>query len=296
MEGFLLLAKTARGAAALNLTNQVLETPGIYCFAELMEMPNIRELANDPSTAPMWSLLEIFAWGKYCDYESHQSSLPPLNVNQLKKLRHLTIVSLSKENKLFRSFSLINLVVFLNESSTTKDGDLKAEFRNSKAEIGSSVRRPRKTNIPYAELQAQVGCTTVRELEDLLISAIYSGVVRGELNPRERVFSVRSAIGRDVQRSELPAIMRTLEDWCSACEALLGTIDSQITTVNQKKAQHLAAKQALDDKVAEIRRNMKLHRPDDAAMDADVPAAGSEKPKKKGYKMTKASFGWGNSK
>ena len=44
MEGFLLLAKSTRGAAAVNLVNQVLDAPEIYCFSELMEMPNIKEV------------------------------------------------------------------------------------------------------------------------------------------------------------------------------------------------------------------------------------------------------------
>ena len=44
LEQFILLSKTAKGAAAVEMIRQVLETPGIYVFGELLEMPNIREV------------------------------------------------------------------------------------------------------------------------------------------------------------------------------------------------------------------------------------------------------------
>jgi len=44
LEQFLLLSKTAKGAATVELIQQVLETPGIYVFGELLEMPNIKEV------------------------------------------------------------------------------------------------------------------------------------------------------------------------------------------------------------------------------------------------------------
>ena len=44
LEQFLLLAKTTKGAAAMELIRQALETPGIYVFGELLEMPNIKEV------------------------------------------------------------------------------------------------------------------------------------------------------------------------------------------------------------------------------------------------------------
>jgi len=44
LEQFVLLSKTAKGAAATELIRQALETPGIYVFSELLEMPNIKEV------------------------------------------------------------------------------------------------------------------------------------------------------------------------------------------------------------------------------------------------------------
>jgi len=44
MEQFILLAKTAKGAAATELLYQAIEAPGIYAFGQLMEMDNIKEV------------------------------------------------------------------------------------------------------------------------------------------------------------------------------------------------------------------------------------------------------------
>lgn len=44
LEQFVLLAKTAKGAACMELIKQVLDAPGVYVFGELLDMPNIAEV------------------------------------------------------------------------------------------------------------------------------------------------------------------------------------------------------------------------------------------------------------
>ena len=68
LEQFLLLAKTAKGPAAVELVKQVLEAPGVYVFGELLETDCIKELVSSPS-ANYVRLLEVFAYGTYADYK-----------------------------------------------------------------------------------------------------------------------------------------------------------------------------------------------------------------------------------
>ena len=42
LEQFVLLAKNAKGAAAVELIKQALEAPGVFVFGELLDMPNIQ--------------------------------------------------------------------------------------------------------------------------------------------------------------------------------------------------------------------------------------------------------------
>jgi len=98
LEQYVLLAKSAKGAAAVELIKQVLEVPGVYVFGELLDMPNIIELATGPH-AKYYNLLNLFAYGKYSDYKANKATLPELTAPQLQKLRHLTIVSLATTTK-----------------------------------------------------------------------------------------------------------------------------------------------------------------------------------------------------
>lgn len=46
IEQYVLLSKSAKGAACLELIKQVLEAPGVYVFGELLAMPNIAEVCS----------------------------------------------------------------------------------------------------------------------------------------------------------------------------------------------------------------------------------------------------------
>ncbi len=44
LEQYVLLAKSAKGAAAQELVKQCLDASGVYVFGELLDMPNIQEV------------------------------------------------------------------------------------------------------------------------------------------------------------------------------------------------------------------------------------------------------------
>ena len=48
LEQYVLLAKSAIGAAAVELIKQCLEAPGVYVFGELLDMANIQEVRSSP--------------------------------------------------------------------------------------------------------------------------------------------------------------------------------------------------------------------------------------------------------
>lgn len=43
LEPFLLISKSAKGAAAAKLVHDATSAPGVFVFAELLELPNIQE-------------------------------------------------------------------------------------------------------------------------------------------------------------------------------------------------------------------------------------------------------------
>ncbi|GAA5908440.1 hypothetical protein JCM8208_006196 [Rhodotorula glutinis] len=99
LEPFLLLAKSARGAGAASLVSQAVGAPGVYVFAELLDQPSIRDLANHEQHAQQHRLLELFAFGTWADYEAKRDSYPALTPDQETKLRHLTVLTLASSQR-----------------------------------------------------------------------------------------------------------------------------------------------------------------------------------------------------
>lgn len=102
LEQFLILAKSAKGSAVIELIKQVLDSPHIFVFGELLDLPSIKEVsaASAAPTHPQYfQLLQIFAFGKYRDYLDRRKELPDLSPQACTKLRQLTIVSLAQETK-----------------------------------------------------------------------------------------------------------------------------------------------------------------------------------------------------
>lgn len=61
---FLALAKSANSPrAAADLITQATSASNTYIFAELLQQPNIRALANHEQYGSFHTLLECFAWG-----------------------------------------------------------------------------------------------------------------------------------------------------------------------------------------------------------------------------------------
>jgi len=46
LEPFLLISKSAKGAAAAKLVQDATSAPGVFVFAELLELPNIQEVCR----------------------------------------------------------------------------------------------------------------------------------------------------------------------------------------------------------------------------------------------------------
>ena len=106
LETFVLLANGTKGAAAVNLIQQVLEDSGVYVFGELLDQPNIGALDKTEQGDGYLRLLKIFAYGTYPDYLRESGSLPPLTDLMKKKLRLLTIATMATKAKLLKYANL----------------------------------------------------------------------------------------------------------------------------------------------------------------------------------------------
>ncbi|KAH6917738.1 hypothetical protein BKA70DRAFT_1253063 [Coprinopsis sp. MPI-PUGE-AT-0042] len=198
LEPFLLMGKSVKGAAAAKLIQDATAAPGVFVFGELLELPNIQELAKSEQHSKFYSLLQLFAYKTYQDYLQHKDALPPLNAAQITKLKHLSIASLASERRI----------------------------------------------LPYAELLKALDVTTVRELEDLIIDAIYLDILQGKVDQKEEQLEVEYTMGRDVnvQEGGLEEILKALSNWASTTASVLQTLDAKLESISSSTLKEVSEK------------------------------------------------------
>ncbi|XP_043206039.1 COP9 signalosome complex subunit 7a-like [Amphibalanus amphitrite] len=243
LEQFVLLAKSARGAAAAELVRQALDAPGVYVFAELLDMPHIKDLESHAEYGSLYQLLQLFACGVYQDYLRRRQELPQLSDMQRLKLRHLTIVTMSTQTK----------------------------------------------RIPYADLMKELDLDNTRELEDVIITAIYSDVIRGKLDQLGGQLQVEYAAGRDVRPEAVPRVIATLQAWCQTCDTVMQCIDRQVQTANGEREARARHRAAIEAKVQTIRESLSAKDQDDPmSSDSKETVSTSDRSKKAKTRAAKA--------
>lgn len=67
--------------------------------------------------------------------------------------------------------------------------------------------------IPYSVLLKDLDMKNLRELEDLIIEAVYTDIIQGKLDQRNQMLEVDFCIGRDIQKKDISNIVKTLQEW-----------------------------------------------------------------------------------
>uniref|UniRef100_A0A7S0WJU6 PCI domain-containing protein n=1 Tax=Pyramimonas obovata TaxID=1411642 RepID=A0A7S0WJU6_9CHLO len=98
LEQFCILAKSAKGHAAVQIIAEATSAPNLFAFGELLDQPNLQELKGTEHAAS-YELLRMFAHGTWSDYKAAAGMLPALNAEQQLKLKQLTVVSLAENAK-----------------------------------------------------------------------------------------------------------------------------------------------------------------------------------------------------
>lgn len=55
---------------------------------------------------------------------------------------------------------------------------------------------------------------TIRDLEDLIIDAIYLDILRGKLDQKEQQLEIEYTMGRDLEPGKAEAVLAALKAWC----------------------------------------------------------------------------------
>lgn len=103
--------------------------------------------------------------------------------------------------------------------------------------------------IPYTTLLKELDLNNVRDLEDLIIEAVYADIIHGKLDQKNSQLEVDYAIGRDIRPDDINVIVNCLQEWCTACEDVLGCVQTQIYRANSEKNKSVQRKSDIDVEV-----------------------------------------------
>jgi len=210
IQQYILLAKNAKGKACAALIQQALSAPNVLVFGELLDMPNVKALAGTEDSK-WYELLQIFAYGSYVDYKARAGTLPELTAGQVRKLKQLSIVTLSSQSRL----------------------------------------------IPYSILQEHLDILALRDLEDLIIDAIYQGIIQGSLDQKKQQLEVEFAMGRDLKPDSIDNMIAVLRHWSGQSDTLLSSIKDRVQHASFMNDQQKKHKEEFDKKVENVKKNLK---------------------------------------
>ncbi|KAL3268456.1 hypothetical protein HHI36_007567 [Cryptolaemus montrouzieri] len=111
--------------------------------------------------------------------------------------------------------------------------------------------------LPYKVLLEELDLSNVRDLEDLIIEAIYADIIHGKLDQKNSQLEVDYAIGRDIHSGDINVIVNCLQEWCSACEGVLSCVETQIQRANAEKNHNIQKKSEMEQEIINIKKTLK---------------------------------------
>ena len=90
----------------------------------------------------------------------------------------------------------------------------------------------------YEYLLSALSLPTIRALEDLVISSIYTGLLAAKLDTLSKRVDVSSISPlRDLKPNSVPQMVAVLDDWDERCVSVLAEIEGQVGDVRKKAAE-----------------------------------------------------------
>lgn len=97
----------------------------------------------------------------------------------------------------------------------------------------------------------QLGLRSTRELEDVVISAVYAGLLTAKLNPIRQEVQVSSVAPlRDVPPTTVSALVSTLQQWSARCDATLAELEGTVSRIRADAVRAAERKRENDQLVA----------------------------------------------
>ncbi|KAI1131247.1 PCI domain-containing protein [Nemania abortiva] len=100
-------------------------------------------------------------------------------------------------------------------------------------------------NLSYNALQQSLGLNNDRAVEDLVISAVYAGLIDAQLDPYYDAVHITSVSPlRDLAPGSIPSMLNSLRVWSGRCTSTLEDLEAQIASIKAAAAKRHSDKKA----------------------------------------------------
>ncbi|KAH8162229.1 hypothetical protein CIB48_g6018 [Xylaria polymorpha] len=108
-------------------------------------------------------------------------------------------------------------------------------------------------NLSYTALQQGLGLPNARAVEDLVISAVYAGLVAAQLDARNARVHISSVSPlRDLAPGAIPSMLSALRAWSARCSTTLEDLDAQMAEIKAAAANRHGDKKAWAEQLAKL--------------------------------------------
>ncbi|KAF5565006.1 ACOB [Fusarium phyllophilum] len=110
-----------------------------------------------------------------------------------------------------------------------------------------------RQNLSYAALQEALDLPGAREVEALVISAVYAGLLHATLDPARAVVQVTSVAPlRDLAPGAIAGLAAALKKWSDRCTTTLDGLDLQIKEIRTTAATRQREQRLADEKLQQL--------------------------------------------
>lgn len=114
-----------------------------------------------------------------------------------------------------------------------------------------------RSNLSYEALQKALDLPAARDVEDIVISAVYAGLLNATLDPARATVHVSSVAPlRDLSPGAIPDMISVLQTWADRCTTTLGSLDEQMKDIRATAALRQREKRVADDKIQKLMAEM----------------------------------------
>jgi COP9 signalosome complex subunit 7 len=115
-----------------------------------------------------------------------------------------------------------------------------------------------RSNLTYERLQQSLRLSSAQQLESLVTTAIYAGLIHAKLDPaRQKVQVTSVAPLRDLSPGAVPQMISVLRAWSDRCSELLVGLDKHVADAQKTATARTKEEKAAADKLKKVMADLK---------------------------------------